>query len=71
MLEDLIKLKQQLESNHKYIAISDLSEGSIMSASESKSLSEFKALENTDDFIVQCEKLMEKAIRIFSAYTMY
>ena len=67
MLEDLIKLKQQLESNHKYIAISDLSEGSIMSASESKSLSEFKALENTDDFIVQCEKLMEKAIRIFSA----
>ncbi len=67
MLEDLIKLKQQLESNHKYIAINDLSEKSIMSASESKSLSEFETLENTDDFIVQCEKLMEETIRIFSA----
>lgn len=67
MLEDLIKLKQQLEQSHRYIAISEISSEDIMSASESKSLSEFEALENTDDFIVQCEKLMEEAIRIFSA----
>ena len=67
MLEDLIKLKQQLEQSHRYIAISEITSKDIMSASESKSLSEFEALENTDDFIVQCEKLMEEAIRIFSA----
>lgn len=67
MLEELIKLKQQLEQSHKYIAIREISSEDIMSASESKSLSEFEALENTDAFIIQCNKLMEEAIRIFSA----
>ena len=67
MLEDLIKLKQQLEQSHKYIAISEINSKDIMSANESKSLLEFETLENTDDFIVQCGKLMEEAMRIFSA----
>lgn len=66
MLEDLIKLKQQLEQSHQYIAIKEISEKSIMGANDSKSLGEFQALENTDAFIGQCEALLEEATTVFS-----
>lgn len=66
MLEDLIKLKQQLEQSHQYVAVKEISKKSIMGANESKSLGEFQALENTDAFIGQCEALLEEATTVFS-----
>ena len=68
MMEDLLKIKLEMEQARKYVPLVGLDEDDVIAASkeEGKTLLEFQAMENTDEFIMQCENLMKEAIILLS-----
>lgn len=62
-LEDLRNLKEKLESEQKYVAIKNSTYDEILNATEARPLSEYIAQENTDEFVKQCEALIENSVR--------
>lgn len=62
-VEDLKKLKEELEKQNKYVIVSQITEkDDIMNAGEPISSSEILSQENTDEVVKQCENLIEKAV---------
>lgn len=65
-LKDLKSLKNQLELQQKYIAIKNITPEEILNATDAKPLSEYVSQENTEDFVKQCEALIENYMRILA-----
>ena len=63
-LKDLKNFKKQLELQQKYVVIKDITPEEILNATDAKPLSEYVSQENTEDFVKQCEALIENYIRI-------
>ena len=62
-IEDLKKLKEQLESEEKFVLIEEFCNKDIERANNGKPLSEYISQENTEEFVDQCETLIENAVR--------
>lgn len=62
-IEDLKSLKEQLESEQKYVAIRNFTYKEILNATEAKPLSEYVSQENTEEFAKQCEALIENVVK--------
>lgn len=65
MLEDLIKLKKDLEKEQKFVVITDNNKHIDIGTTE-MTLSQIEEKENTDGFILECEELMKKVILFFT-----
>ena len=64
MMNDLLKLKEELEMARKYVPLVGFKEEDIATASksEARTLLEYAAMENTDEFVVLCENLIKEAV---------
>lgn len=62
IVEDLKKLKDELEKQSKYVIVSQITDKDIMNAGEPISSSEILSQEKTDEVVKQCELLIEKAV---------
>ena len=64
MLNDLLKIKQEIEMARKYVPLVGFKEEDmdIASKSEAKTILEYEAMENTDEFVVLCENLIKEAV---------
>ena len=67
MLNDLLKIKQEIEMARKYVPLVGFKEEDmdIASKSEAKTILEYEAMENTDEFVVLCENLIKEAVVLF------
>lgn len=69
MKNDLLKLKQEILKQRKYVPLFGSAKGAIIAASkeEGKTLSEYKAhaLKDTDELVTKCENIMEQAVILF------
>lgn len=67
MMNDLLKLKEELEMARKYVPLVGFKEEDIATASksEAKTLLEYAAMDNTDEFVVLCENLIKEAVVLF------
>ena len=67
MMNDLLKLKEELEMARKYVPLVGFKEEDIATASksEARTLLEYAAMENTDEFVVLCENLIKEAVVLF------
>ena len=67
MMNDLLKLKEELEMARKYVPLVGFKEEDIATASklEAKTILEYAAMENTDEFVVVCENLIKEAMVLF------
>ena len=64
MMNDLLKLKEELEMARKYVPLVGFKEEDmdIASKSEAKTILEYEAMENTEEFVVLCENLIKEAV---------
>lgn len=62
-VEDLKKLKEELEKQNKYVIVPELSNKGIKNAGEPMLSNEILSQEKTDEVVKQCESLIEKAVR--------
>ena len=67
MMNDLLKLKEELEMARKYVPLVGFKEEDIATASksEAKTLLEYAVMDNTDEFVVLCENLIKEAVVLF------
>lgn len=67
MMNDLLKLKEELEMARKYVPLVGFKEEDIAISSklEAKTILEYAAMENTDEFVVLCENLIKEAMVLF------
>lgn len=64
MMNDLLKLKEELEMARKYVPLVGFKEEDMDNASksEAKTILEYEAMENTEEFVVLCENLIKEAV---------
>lgn len=67
MMNDLLKLKEELEMARKYVPLVGFKEEDIAISSklEAKTILEYAAMENTDEFVALCENLIKEAVVLF------
>ena len=64
MMNDLLKLKEEIEMARKYVPLilSDDCDACIVSDEEGKTLLEYANMESTSEIVRQCEDLMKEAV---------
>lgn len=67
MMNDLLKLKEELEMARKYVPLIWNNKYNVFIASheEGRTLLEYAAMENTSEIVRQCEELMKEAVVLF------
>ena len=67
MMNDLLKLKEELEMARKYVPLIWNNEYNVLIASdeEGRTLLEYATMENTSEIVRQCEELMKEAVVLF------
>lgn len=62
-IDDLRKLKEQLEKEQTYAIVDSLDINGIMNAHDAKTLAEHETQERTDELVKECEALIENTVR--------